>query len=72
MTGPELRAALAGIGLTVAGFRRVIMALSGQEIAEATVYRWVWGDRRVPQTVAALVELLRRLPAQNRRALAAR
>lgn len=72
MTGTNLKSALPDIDMSVAGLRSAIMQLSGQKIAEATVYQWTSGTRKLSPSAAAQVALLARLPALNRAALNSR
>lgn len=52
MTGPDLRAALVGLGITQREFARRI------GVASNTVNRWVMGTLAVPQYAAYVVKLL--------------
>jgi DNA-binding transcriptional regulator YiaG len=52
MTADQFRAALAGLGMTQAGFARVAL------VDARTVRRWALGERDVPGPVVALLRLL--------------
>jgi DNA-binding transcriptional regulator YiaG len=48
----DLRAALAGLGLSQVGFARIA------RVDPRTVRKWVAGDRAIPGPVVVLIELL--------------
>lgn len=52
MTPDQFRAALAGLGLTQAGFARIAL------VDARTVRRWCGGMRAVPGPVIALLDML--------------
>ena len=52
MTPDQFRAALAGLGLTQAGFARIAL------VDARTVRRWCEGSRAVPGPVVALLRLM--------------
>ena len=52
MTADQFRAALAGLGLSQAGFARVAL------VDARTVRRWCEGTRAVPGPVVALLRLM--------------
>jgi DNA-binding transcriptional regulator YiaG len=52
MSADQFRAALAGLGMTQAGFARVAL------VDARTVRRWALGERDVPGPVVALLRLL--------------
>lgn len=60
MTADQFRAALAGLGLTQAGFARVAL------VDARTVRRWCEGTRAVPGPVVALLALLVERSASGR------
>lgn len=64
MTGTELRAALSALGVS----QRWLAARLG--VHEVTVYRWC-EQEEIPARVAFPIELLRRLPVQDRAAIIA-
>lgn len=60
MTPRDLKSAREALGLSQAGFAR-LLGLDGRD-ADDTVRRWEAGRSRVPGSVAALLWLLDRLP----------
>ena len=58
MTADEFRAALAGLGLTQAGFARLAL------VDARTVRRWALGERDIPGPVVALLTLMQERAAR--------
>lgn len=47
--------------MTQKELREIVLALSGEQMSESTVHRWVAGSRKPPQIACAFVELVSRL-----------
>lgn len=61
----DFRQALATTRLSQVQFRRLVLALSGKEVCQATVSNWSRGKYAAPATAIAVVKLAARLPQEE-------
>lgn len=71
MPDTPFAAALAGLGITQAGFRHAVRRLTGVEPARKKTSRWCTG-RPAPPEAMAVIALLAEIPAARRAELTAR